>query len=225
MVLILGLPGLVLGGKRIWTLGAYGIAGGTVFFFFQRLARYMLPFFFPFYVAAGALLPRLGRLKTPVSILLCAAFAYHLGLHVAAMHFKVPVLVGRLTKAEYLRERVERYPAFEYANEHLADGNILTPDQRTYYLKMPAFQNHWAMLELAKQSPEAQRAWLHKHNIDYVLIPWTFLEASGAIGPALTPMFKAWASDTPHFRVIGILDLPRTRGAGNDRVEFLEVLP
>jgi hypothetical protein len=225
MVLILGIPGLILAGGRVRRLGVYGVAGVGAFFFFQRLARYMLPFFLPFYVAAGAAVPRLGRLRVAVSLLLCGAFAFHLGLHVAAMHFKAPVLLGRLTKIEYLRERIERYPAFEYANENLADGRVLTPDQRTLYLKMPSFQNHWAMLELATLPPHEQRAWLREQGIAYVLIPWTFLEESGAIGPVLTPMFRQWMSDEAGFRHVKTMELPRSRGPGVDRVDFLEVLP
>ena len=37
MVLILGLPGLFLGGWRARILGAYSALGGGLFFFFQRL--------------------------------------------------------------------------------------------------------------------------------------------------------------------------------------------
>ena len=225
MVLILGVPGLIFGGAAARLLGVFSIAGGVVFFFFQRLARYLLPFFAPMMVVAGVAACRAPAWRRLIAAILVAAFLYGLGLHVAAMHFKAPVLLGLQTRDAYLRERVERYPAFEYINEGLNDGRtVLTPDQRTYYIEPPTFQNHWEMLRVAGLAPEQQRAWLRDHHIGYVLVPWAFLEESPAIRDALIPMFKQWRADPVHFRSVREFVFPKLRGTGEDRVDIYEVV-
>lgn len=225
MVLILGVPGLILGSAGARLLGAFSIAGGAAFFFFQRFARYMLPFFAPMMVVAGVAACRTPAWRRSTAALLVAVFVYGLGLHAAAMHFKIPVLLGLETREEYLRERVERFPAFEFINAQLNDGRtVLTPDQRTCYIEPPTFQNHWAMKQLAAQTPEEQRAWLRERNIGYVLVPWTFLEESRAIRGALVPMFERWRADTAHFRLVREFVFPNLRGAGEDRADIYEVL-
>ncbi|GAG44831.1 unnamed protein product, partial [marine sediment metagenome] len=70
LVLLLGIPGLVVGGKRSRWLGGFSVAGGVSFFYFQRLARYLLPFFVPMMVVAGVAACRLKGLRRSVSVLL-----------------------------------------------------------------------------------------------------------------------------------------------------------
>ncbi|MFP4502998.1 MAG: glycosyltransferase family 39 protein [Candidatus Hydrogenedentota bacterium] len=222
MVLVLGVPGLFLGGRRVRWLGAYGAAGVGVFFFFQRLARYMLPFFIPLHIAAGAAADRVRVGRRLVWGVVMLAFVYHLMLHAGAMHFKVPVLLGMESRTEYLEARIDRYPAFAWANTHLRDGTLLTPDQRTFYLRMPTYQNHAAMAALANMPRDAQLAWLREHNIRYVLVPWDYLETSPALASELLPMFRQWRNDTQHFDVIESMLLARP-GGRIDRVDFLEV--
>lgn len=225
MVLALGIPGLLLGGRRARALGAFSIAGSAFFFFFQRLARYILPFFIPMMAVAAIMTNRARWMWKGVAVLLTFAFAYGLVLHAAAIHFKIPVLLGNQTREGYLRERVERFPVFEYVNRYLAgEGVILTPDQRTYYIQGRTFQNHWAMRRVAGLDPDRQREWLHEHGIRYVLAPWTYLEESGAVRDALVPMLQHWRDDTAHFRVIKEFRLPRMRGTGEERVDILEFL-
>lgn len=223
MVLALGIPGLVLGGRRALALGAFSIAGGTFFFFYQRLARYLLPFFLPMMVVAAVMTNRARWLWNGVAVLLTCAFVYGLALHVMTVQAKLPVLFGKQTREAYLREHIERFPVFEYANRYLADkGVILTPDQRTYYLEGPAFQNHAAMRRIAGLDAERQRAWLREHGIRYVIIPWTYLESSNELRDGLLPMFQQWQADLTHFRTVKDFQLPRMHGAGEEQVDILE---
>ena len=224
MVLVLGVPGLFLGGKRARWLGVYSISGGALFFFFQRLARYLLPFFVPMMVVAAVAAVRIeGRLRQGVVALLVFSFAYGLVLDAAAVHFKIPVVLGWQTREEYLAERVERYAAFQFANRRLNDGGaILTVDQRSYYIDGPTYQNHWAMKAIAKRGLAAQRLWLRRNHIKYILLPVTFLEESGALAKDLMPMFAAWRSDTAHFKRLEVMAFPRVRGEGMERVEIYE---
>lgn len=225
MILILGVPGLIVGGVRAWWLGGFSAAGGAVFFFFQRLARYLLPFFTPMMVVAALAAERLPRGKRAVSALLMFSFVYGLGLHAAAVHFKIPVVFGRQTKQEYLSERVERYGAFVYANAHLNDGGkILTLDQRSYYLEIPSFQNHWSLKRIAPLPLEAQVAWLHKQQIRYVMVPEDFVTKSGALSGEIAAMLAVWQRSPQYFEPLDTpLQLPRRDGAGVEKVTFYAV--
>lgn len=224
MVLILGVPGLLVGGRRVRALGAYSIAGGACFFFFQRLARYILPFFIPMMIVAGVAAERLLPFRKAVRVLLVITFLYGLALHTAAVYFKVPVVLGLETRDEYLARRVERYPAFQFANRQLNDGGvILTIDQRSYYIDAPAYQNHWGLKAIRDWPPAQQRTWLRERGIKYVILPATFVKESGALAD-LQPMLNGWRTDPAHFRLIETLNLPKIRGSGLDRVEIYEVV-
>jgi len=225
LVLVLGLPGLLLGTWRVRAAGGYGVAGCALFYFYQRFARYMLPFFIPLMVVAAAATERAGRLRPVLLAAVAVMVLFGLGLHGAAVSFKVPVVVGLQSRDDYLAARVERYAAFQYANAHCADGTVLTVDQRSYYLDMPAFQNHWAMKRLAALPLGEQAAWLREHNIRYVMLPLDFIEESGALREDLGPMADAWRHAPRFFEPVGDpLVIPRPRG-GLDHVVFLRVLP
>lgn len=225
LILILGVPGLLLGGLRAWSLGAFSIAGGVVFFFFQRLARYLLPFFTPMMVVAALAAERLPRGRLAVATLLLFSFAYGLALHAAAVHFKVKVVFGLETKAEYLESRVERYAAFQYANEHLNDGGtLLAIDQRTYYIEGPTFQNHWSLKRIAGLPLEEQVAWLRATDIRYVMIPVDFVAGSGALSGDIAAMLAEWRRHPALFRPLGPpLLIPHPRGGKVEEVAFYAV--
>lgn len=225
MTLILGVPGLIIGGARAWWLGAFSAVGGAVFFFFQRLARYLLPFFTPMMVVAALSAERIPRGKRAVAGLLLFSFAYGLGLHAAAMHFKIPVVLGRQTKQEYLTDRVERYGAFVYANTRLNDGGkLLTLDQRSYYLDGPSYQNHWSLKKIAGLSLEQQVAWLRAQGIRYVMIPEDFVKDSGALSGEIAAMLSVWQRSPEYFEPIDTpLQLPRKNGRGVEQVAFYAV--
>ena len=221
LVLILGIPGLLLAGRRARALGSFSIAGGMAFFFFQRLARYILPFFAPMMVVAAMALIHIRRGSTLACAVLILSLVFGLSLHVAAIHFKIPVLLGRTTQAEYLEERVERYPAFLYANEYCNDGGtLLTVDQRTYYIEGPTCQNHWAMKSLIPLSPSEQYNWLQENQIRYILWPEEFVRESGAISD-LEPMFTQWLRDEKHFTLVKRMAIPKPKGTGVEHIAFL----
>ncbi len=222
LVLALGVPGLFILGKQARQLGVYSIAGGACFFFFQRLARYILPFFAPMMVVAAAVAVESPKFKRGLTGLLLASFLYGLALHGAAMHFKIPVVLGLETRDEYLTRRVERFAAFQYANQHLnTGGTIFTVDQRSYYLDAPAYQNHWGMKKLCTLPFDQQLAWLREHNIRFVMIPGTFIRESGAL-KEVGALLNQWRAD-PHFHAVESLSLPRLNGAGQEPVDFYEI--
>lgn len=224
LVLALGIPGLFLGGARAWGLGAFSVAGGTVFFFFQRLARYLLPFFTPMMVVAALAVERFRVGRRAVAAVVLISFAYGLGLHAAAMHFKVKVVLGLESRASYLDARVERYAAFEYANAHLNTGEkLLLLDQRSYYFNGPSFQNHWSLRRIAGRPLREQVAWLREQGIRYVMIPDAYVSESGALSGEIAEMLSRWRRSPRWFDAVGPpMTIPQ-RGGGLETVVFLAV--
>ncbi len=224
LVLALGIPGFLVGRRRARAVGLYAVAGGMFFFFFMRLARFLLPFFIPMMALAGFAAVRLRPLSRPIAALLLAAFLYGLTLHTLVIQDRISVVLGMETKEEHLRRRVERYEAFRYVNRFCNDGGVvLTVDPRTYFLDPPAFQNPATMKRLPAMTPDAQRDWLRAHRIKYVLMPVDFVRESPAHAD-LTPLFHAWRTDPAHFRLVQAMHLPRLRGEGLETVEIYKVL-
>jgi 4-amino-4-deoxy-L-arabinose transferase-like glycosyltransferase len=225
MVLLLGVPGLFLGGKSARRLALYSVAGGVFFFYFQQLARYILPFFVPMMVVAALAAARAKKLIRPVLALLLVSFAVGMALHGAAIQFKIPVVLGMENKETYLESRLERYPVFQYANTNLQDGGVvLTIDQRSYYIDRPTYQNHWALKNIASWPLDQQLVWLRKQEIRYILWPVTYVQHSGTLRDALMPMYNEWRHDTEHFKLLKKLSMPIPKKSGMEVVEVYEVL-
>ncbi|HIJ66100.1 MAG TPA: hypothetical protein HPP77_09130, partial [Candidatus Hydrogenedentes bacterium] len=226
LVLVLGLPGLVVGGKRAGWLGAFSIGGGACFFFFQRFARYMLPFFVPMMVVAAVAAVRLKPLRVPVSALLLITFLYGLGLDAAAAHFKFPAAFGCESRDAYLERRVERYAAFQWANGHIdpAGGAVLTLDPRSYYLNVPTYQNFFALLEIRDLPLRTQLAWLQRRNITHLFLPVAYIEESPKYREwRLTTLVERWRADRRHFNRLKRFELPRPQGEGVECVEIYAI--
>lgn len=224
LILILGVPGLFIAGSRARWLGAYGAAGGTAFFFFQRFARYLLPFFVPAMVIAAMAALRLPRLKWLILPVIGLSFTMGLAIEAASLQFKLPVLMGFQTRHDYLSSRIERYAGFDYANAYLNDGSvILTFDQRSYFIDGPAFQNHWALKRISRQPFTIQYEWLRQAAIRYIIVPVDYLEESGALRDDVAPMVAQWRKSRNHFELLTILESPRMRGQGVERIEIYRV--
>ncbi len=222
-VLILGVPALLYGTRRAWQLAAFSAAGGAVFFVFQQLARYLLPFFVPMLAVAATAPQRLGRLRPlAIGVLVCG-WLFGLALMGAAVHFKVPAALGLEAREDYLARRVERYGMFAYANEHCTGaGAILSFDQRAYYLVPRAYVNHWGLLSLRGQPLARQVDWLRAQGIGYVLVPVDYVRTSGRLARELGPLVQQWLFDRDHFERVQTLELP-TGAGGFERVEVLRV--
>ena len=224
-VLILGVPGLIIGGARARWLGAYAITGGIVFYFFQRFARYLLPFFMPAMAIAALAAVRLRPLRGLIVALLIVGFVFGLALGGAAAAMKIPAIWGQQSRNEFLAARIERYPAFVWVNQNLpGEGKIFTLDPRSYYLEQPAWQ-HFEILQFLREWPlEQQLAWLEQHDIRYIFYPRDYVDETPAFtAKGYDDVLNAWRGDTAHFERLHVLNLPRARAAGNERVEIYEV--
>ena len=226
LLLLLGPPGLIIGGARARWLGAFSVAGGLCFFFFQRFARYMLPFFTPMMVVAAMASSRLGRLRRPVTVLLLFSFAFGTLLGTAMIYFKVPVVLGQELPAKYLARRVERYEAFLWVNRNLPETDtIMTFDPRSYYIIHPTFQNFEILRVLREMPIEEQVAWLQERNIRWIFYPEAYINESPVYRErGFADHLNEWRADTEHFRLAHSMELERPRADGVERVEIYEVL-
>lgn len=226
MVLLLGPPALVIGGAKVRWLGAFSIAGGACFYFFQRLARYVLPFFTPMMVVAAVGAMRLKRLRRPVTALLIFSFGYGLLLGTAMIHFKLPVVLGLEFEWRYLENRLERFEAFRWANTNLPeDATIMTFDPRSYYLDRPTYQNFEVLPTLAEMDVDAQVSWLYERGIRYFFYPEAYVTESPIYAErGFLELLDRWRTDSDHFRLIHEMELPRPHSDDIERVEIYEVL-
>lgn len=225
LVLILGVPGLFAGGRKARRLGAFSGAGVAAFYFFQRLARYLLPFFGPMMVVGAAGVVRMRALRYVTVPALAAVFLVGLGLGAGATHFKVRVAVGLESRSEYLDRRVERYRAFEWVNRNVPpDELVLTLDRRTYYLTGRSWQNDEPLRRLASTAPESRLDWLRATGVKWLFVPVDYIEESPGLRVPFVAMANGWRSDPEHFRLAQRLEVPRTRGSGSEIVEIYEVL-
>ncbi len=222
LVLVLGLPGLFVGGKRCRWLVGFCLAGIVCLFFYRQLTRYYLPFFLPMLVVAGVASVRLERLHRLVAVVLIVTFAYGLTLHAAAIHFKVPVALRLESKQAYLEKRVERYAAFAWVNHELAGkpGTILTHDPRTYYLDRPTYRNYEALRQQVLGRPTDDIvAWFRERDIRY------FLRADAYMWcPAdELPVFSQWW-DEGRFKLIHQFEFDESRTGKPETVQIYELV-
>jgi hypothetical protein len=225
LVLLLGPPGFFLGSRKARLLGAFSIAGGVVFFYFQRLARYILPFFTPMMVLAGVAACRLDRLRKPISILLVVTFLFGLALGAASISFKIPVALGFESREDYLSRRVERYEVFQWLNENLSeDTTVLTFDPRGYFIDRSTYQNFEILQVLRPMTLPEQAAWLHERGIGYVVYPVAYFEESPWFyEEGYLDDIERWKSAPGFLEEIAILNISRPRADDIERVEVYAV--
>lgn len=226
LVLALGVVGIVMGGRWTRWLGGFGLAGILAFYFVQRLARYIFPFFMPLYVTGGVAATELKPLERPIRWLLGFVFAFGLGIGAATMHFKLPAALGLESRDAYLTRRMERYPAFRWANAHLpVNAGVLTLDPRSYYLDRPTFQNLAMLGELVGMSAADQAVWMQGRGIRYIFVPEAYVSASPIFDAwGISPLVAAWREHEDVFPPVYVEDIPRPGGGEPERVEILEVV-
>lgn len=230
-VLLLGIPGLLVGGSRAWSLGVFAFAGILAFYFFQQFARYLLPFFGALMAVAAIAPERLPPLRKAIFALLTFGFCYGLLLGIAMIHFKIPAALGLEDRGAYLARRVERYPAFQWVNINLRDDlgpgeKVFTLDPRSYYLDVPSYHNYESLRRIRDRSLAEQVAWLHARGIKYVFYPERYLEESpGYRESGYIEHLGRWRANPAHFRRIQTLFTPIPQEDGVERIEIYEVVP
>lgn len=225
LIVVLGIPGLFIGGREARRLGLFSGLGIAVMFFFRRFARYLLPFFAPMAVVSAIAVVRSNRFRKPVMVVLLAGYAIGLAPGAAMMAMRFPAAIGVESRADFLTRRIERYPAFEWANEHLErEGTVLTLDPRGYYLDNPTFVNFEALKPLVGMDKSGRLAWLRANGIRYLIYPEAYvLESPAFRETGVLDVLDAWRGDRVHFALLKRFELDRPRDAGTEVVEVYEV--
>jgi hypothetical protein len=222
-VWILGIPGLIMGGRVARWIGLFSLVGISGFYMLQRLARYAIPFYVPMIAVAGTAGSRLSRQSKMLQSLFVCSLIYGSGLAVGTMYFKVPVVFGMESSDEYLERRLERYPAFKWVNENLPkEGTVLTLDLRSYYIDRKTYQSTESIRELIPLSSDEKIAWFMERDIRYLLVPEDIIPTVSGMG--VEDEIVSWGNAPKVFRVLVKLEFPRARGEGVERVVVYEVV-
>jgi hypothetical protein len=226
LALALGVVGVLVGGRVARWLGAFSLAGIVTIYIVQRFARYLLPFFMPLHVLSGVAVARLEPLRRPLAGLLVISYIYGLALAAGMMHFKLPAALGLESREHYLTRRVERWPAFDWANRNLdPEGTVLSLDPRAYFLRSPAFTNLAALSQIAREPDGARLEWMRRHEIRYILVPEAYVSASPVFREwGIAPLVESWRAQPDRFVPIYDAAMADVRGGGVERVVIYEVV-
>ncbi|GMV94259.1 MAG: hypothetical protein AMXMBFR82_40370 [Candidatus Hydrogenedentota bacterium] len=225
LVLVLGVPGLFVGGREARRLGLFSGLGISAMYFFRRFARYLLPFFAPMAVVAALAVVRAKRFHPVLLIILLLGYGIGLAPGAAMTVIRIPAAVGMASRDAFLSERIERYPAFVWANEHLdTEGTVLTLDPRGYYLDNSTFVNFEALKPLVGMDADERLDWLRAHDIRYLFYPEAYVIESPAFRETgLLEVLNEWRADARHFTLLTRMEIDRPRAEGAEVVEIYEV--
>ena len=226
LTLALGVVGVLVGGRISRWLGAFSLAGVVTIYYVQRLARYLLPFFMPLHVLSGVAVARLQPLRRPLTALLAFSYIYGLALAAGMMHFKLPAVFGVESRDDYLTRRVERWPAFAWANTNLDPAaTVLTLDPRDYFLRSPAYTNLAALAEIGREPESARLEWMQRHGIRYIFVPEAYVAASPVFRDwGIAPLVESWRTQPDRFVPIYDAAMADVRRGGDERVVIYEVV-
>ncbi|MFP6584360.1 MAG: glycosyltransferase family 39 protein [Candidatus Hydrogenedentota bacterium] len=225
-VWILGIPGVIMGGRVVRALALFSLVGVSCFYMLQRLARYATAFFVPMMAVAGVAGSRLSLKSRTLTFFIAAGIVYGCVLAVGTMYFKVPVAFGIESREDYLIRRVDHYEAFAWVNENIPeDARILTLDQRSYFLGRPTFQNLYELPALKKMTLDEKVEWFEARGIRYIFLPEEIAQEAPYLHALGMPEeFLLWEESPEYFRVVAELMIAQVRGEGDERVLILEVL-
>lgn len=222
-VLAFGVAGLFVGLRRTLPLGLFALAGAVPFYFFQRFARYVFPFYAPLFAVGGLAPHGAGKASRWVWAVAFAGMSAGLLLGAAMTHFKFPVALGLELRDAYLRERVDRFEAFEWLDARRGEpGTILMLDPRTLYIDRPTYANIYALAEIAGASEDAQIAWLDERDVQYVFYPVAYVEESPVFAAhGLDALARDWLDGGAGFEVVETIETPRRDGTGMEQTHIL----
>lgn len=225
LVLLLGVPGIFLGGRRTVLIGLYCLAGISALFFFRQHVRYLLPFFLPMMALAGVGAVRIPVARRAAAGVVVCALVLGLGVQAAAVHYKVPVAFGFESRDAYLDKRIERNSAFRWARENLPhDAVVLSLDPRGYYFDRDCYQNFEGLKTLIGVNSATESAWLERHAVDYMFYPDDYVKQSpGFVETGVQTVVDRWRSNSSQFELIASLHVDRARGDGTELVEVYRV--
>ena len=228
LLLALGVPGLLCGGRRAWMAAVLAVAGGAVLWFTHRDALAALPYFALMIAVCGVAAARLPRWHGAVAVELLAGCRFGLGLHAIRFRDQLPALVGRETREAYLARRVPRYGAWAAINERAArvpGARVLVLDDSAYFSEGPVYANRDGLCVPAQMQGREQLKWLQEQGVALIGLPEDLLAGNSPLSPELRAVAAFWKSNTAVFPRVESVDLPRIGAEGVERVDILAFTP
>ena len=174
LLLILGVPGLVVGGKRVRWLCGFAAICGLALYAVDRSHVAFLPLTAVFVGAAAVGACRLAALRPLILVALAAVLLQGLCIN----GWTAAAAVRGVGRPGFVAQRVPRYEAIRWANDNLPSGRrILTPDPCHYFFDLPTFRDLHAVAGLNGADPGALRDWLRERGIAYLVFPETHVRA------------------------------------------------
>jgi len=228
MLLALGVPGFLYGGRRAWVASVLAVAGGAALWFTQRGALPALPYFALVTAVCGASVVRLPRWRGAMAVALLTGCAFGLGLHAIRLRDQGPALMGRETREAYLTRRAPRYGAWAAINTRAArvpGAHVLVFDDSAYFADVPVYANQERLRVVAQMQGGEQLKWLQGQRVGLIVLPEDALREDSSLPPEVRAMAAFWKSNTATFPVVEHLDLPRIADEGVERIEVLAFTP
>ncbi len=221
LLLILGLPGVVIGGKKVRWLCGFAVVCGIALYFADHSHESILPLAAVFIAAAAVGACRLEVLRPLVAVALAAVFLQ--GLYING--WTAVTTVREASRRDYAAHRVPRHEAIEWVNENLPRGQrILTPEPFHYFIEMPTYRHLESVAQLEGADEATVRTWLHTHNIGYLVFPETHVRTHREAFPrGAVAVLDQWRSKKLGvFVLIQVLKVPAGDGEGAEQVEIYE---
>ena len=228
MLLALGVPGLLYGGRRAWMAAALAVAGGAALWFTHRDALAALPYFALMTAVCGMAVVRLPRGGDAVAVALVAGCLFGLGLHAIRLRDQIPALLGRETRESFLARRAPHYGAWTAINRCAArvpGARVLVLDDSAYFSEVPVYANRDGLRVPTQMQGREQLKWLQEQGVALIVLPEDLLGENSLLSPELRAMAAFWKSNTAVFPRVEGVDLPRIGAEGVERVDILAFTP
>ena len=228
LLIALGVPGLLYGGRRVWMAALPAVAGGAALWFTHRGALPALPCFALMTAVCGAAVMRLPRWRGAAVAALLAGCLFGLGLHAVRFRDQIPVLSGQETRDAHLARRAPRYGAWAAINTRavrVPGARVLVLDDSAYFAEVPVYANPEGLRVVAQMGGGAQLKWLQAQRVGLVVMPEDLLRDDSPLPPEVRAMAAFWKSNTAVFPAVEHIDLPRVGGGGVERVDVLAFTP
>lgn len=228
MLIALGVPGLLYGGRRAGMAAALAVAGGVALWFTHRGALAALPYFALMTAVCGAAVVGLPRWRGAVAVALLAGCLFGLGLHAARLRDQVPALLGRETREAYLTRRAPRYGAWAAINARAArtpGARVLVMDDGAYFAEVPVYANRDDLRVGASMQGLEQLRWLQGLEVGLIVVPEELLRSDSPLSSEVRAMAAFWKSNTAVFPLAESIDLPRAAAEGVERIDVLAFMP
>jgi hypothetical protein len=228
LLLALGVPGLLYGGRRAWMTALPAVAGGAALWFTHRGALAALPYFALMTAVCGVAVMRLPRWRGAVGVALLTGCLFGLVLHAVRLRDQAPVLLGQETRDAYLARRAPRHGAWAAINSRAArveGARVLVLDGSAYFADAPVCANNNGLRVVAQMQGEEQLKWLQGQGVGLIVVPGDLLREDSPLFPEVRAMIAFWKSNSAVFPAVEHIDLPRVAAKGVERVEVLAFMP